>query len=130
VRNSSGELSFGPGSRGVFVIKAGGTVISKNVLRGNYQDHIHVPGHDMEIVKNDVADAPRLGIVIIQENATSDNHNNIISGNTVTNSGSDAIQVQSDDNVINKNTITGNGGAAIKLCGIGIAGDCINPFDG
>lgn len=34
VRNSSGELSYGPGSRGIFVIRAGGAVISKNVLRG------------------------------------------------------------------------------------------------
>ena len=130
VRYRTGELSFGPGSRGVFVIRAGGVVISKNVLRGTYQDHIHVPGHDMEIVKNDVADAPRLGIVVIQETATSNNHNNIVANNKVTNSGSDAIQIQSDNNVIVKNIVIGNGGAAIKLCGVGTTGDCINPFDG
>lgn len=128
VRNSTGEPTM-PGSRGVFVIRAGGAVISKNVLRGTYEDHIHVPGHDMEIVKNDVADATRLGIVIVQETATSNNDNNIITDNIVTNSGSDAIQVQSDNNVVIKNTITGNGGAAIKLCGLSTVGDCISPFD-
>ncbi|WP_455223388.1 right-handed parallel beta-helix repeat-containing protein [Kaarinaea lacus] len=128
VRNSSGEPTM-PGSRGVFVIRAGGVIISKNVLRGSYQDHIHVPGHDMEIVKNDVADAPRLGIVVIQETEASNNNNNIIANNIIANSGSDAIQVQSDSNLIIKNIIRGNGGAAIKLCGLSTIGDCIEPFD-
>ena len=128
VRNSTGEPTM-PGSRGVFVIRAGEVVISKNVFRGSYQDHIHVPGHDMEIIKNDVADAPRLGIVVIQETELSNNDNNIIAKNVITNSGGDAIQIQSDNNLIVKNTITNNGGAAIKLCGLSEIGDCIAPFD-
>lgn len=129
IRNSTGEPTE-PGSRGVFVIQAGGAYIYKNVLRGNYEDAIHVPGHDMQIIKNDIADAPRLGIVVIQETSSSNNNNNLISKNTISNSGSEGIQIQSDNNVIVKNTITGSGGAAIKLCGIDIVGDCINPFDG
>ena len=130
VRSRTGELSFGPGSRGVLVFRAGGAVISKNNFRGAYQDHIHVPGHNMEIVKNKVADASRLGIVIIQENATSNNNDNIVAKNIVKNSGSDGIQIQSSNNIINKNIIENNAGAAIKLCGLEVIGDCINPFDG
>lgn len=129
IRNSTGEPTA-PGSRGVFVIRAGGAYISKNVLRGNYEDAIHVPGHDMAIIKNNIADAPRLGIVVIQETSTSNNNNNVISNNTIINSGSDGIQIQSDNNIIVKNKISKSGGAAIKLCGIDVAGDCINPFDG
>jgi parallel beta-helix repeat protein len=131
VRSRIGDVlePVAPGSRGVFVLQAGGTVISKNTFRGNYEDHIHLPTHDAEISKNDVSGATRLGIVIIQENDTTNNNNNTITKNTVANSGSDGIQIQSDDNLVAKNTIHNNGGAAIKLCGVNVVGDCVNPFD-
>lgn len=118
-----------PGSRGVLVLRAKDTVITKNHFSGNYEDHIHMPTGQAEITKNNVSGATRLGIVIIQENATSDSTGNIIAKNTVRNSGADGIQIQGDNNVISKNKLENNTGADIKLCGIDEVGDCVNPFD-
>lgn len=134
VRNRIGDnlepsIPEGPGSRGVLVFRATDSVISKNAFLGNYEDHIHMPTSDSEIIKNKIVDATRLGIVIIQESADSLSTNNIISNNKVINSGGDGIQIQGDNNVLNKNIIKKSGGAAIKLCGINEVGDCINPFD-
>ena len=113
-----------PGSRGVFVLQAKGTVISKNTFEGNYEDHIHVPSSETTIEKNQVNDAKRIGIVIIQESPTSFSTKNQITGNTVKNSGGDGIQIQGDGNTIAKNTVTRSTGAGIRLCG---SGDCVAP---
>jgi hypothetical protein len=137
VRNRIGDNlePTNPGSRGILVFRAGGTLISKNIFLGTYEDHIHMPTHNSEIVKNEVSGATRLGIVIIQEAPDSDNSSNVIIKNTVTNSANDGIQIQGDNNIVFKNVIEANGGAAIKLCGepdddpeIG-DGDCVAPFD-
>jgi len=117
-----------PGSRGVFVIRAAGTIIEKNTFRGNYQDAIHIPAPASEILKNDILNAPRIGIAIIQENDSSDSRDNIIMKNRVVGSGGDGIQMQGDEGVITKNTVTGSGGAGIKLCGTA-PGDCVAPGD-
>ncbi|HEY9097942.1 MAG TPA: right-handed parallel beta-helix repeat-containing protein [Thiobacillus sp.] len=124
-RNRTGKLEpTNPGSRGIFVLQAKGTTISKNVIRGNYEDHLHIPSSHTTIDHNKVSDAKRVGIVIIQENATSDSTQNAITGNTVTNSGGDGIQIQGDENTITKNTVSHSGGAGIRLCG---AGNCVAP---
>ncbi len=137
VRNRTGSdiEPTAPGSRGVLVFKAGNTLISKNVFTGNYQDHIHMPTHDSEISKNRVYGATRLGIVIIQEDPTSNNTNNLIIKNIVSHSGNDGIQIQGNNNEVLKNKLKGNAGAAIKLCGEPDNdpntgdNDCIPPFD-
>lgn len=137
VRNRTGDNlePTMPGSRGILVLRAGNTVISKNVFRGNYEDHIHMPTHSSEILKNKVSGATRLGIVIIQESADSDNTANVVSKNTVSNSGNDGIQIQGDNNIVYKNKVKNNLGAAIKLCGepgddVSVGdGDCVAPFD-
>lgn len=117
-----------PGSRGIFVIRAGGTEIEKNQFRGNYEDAIHIPAPDSEIVKNDILDAPRLGIVIIQETTDSNSRGNVIMKNSVIGSGSDGIQIQGDQSLVAKNTVSGSGGAGIRLCGAQV-GDCVAPGD-
>jgi len=118
-----------PGSRGVLVFRAAGSVITKNKFKGNYEDHIHMPTRRSEITKNEVSDAKRLGIVVVQENAGSDSTGSIIAKNEVEGSGSDGIQIQGDGNIVIKNEIENSGGAGIKLCGIDEVGDCVNPFD-
>jgi len=123
-RMGSNLEPFSPGSRGVLVFRAKGTVITKNELSGNYQDHLHIPSSNTTITKNEVKDATRIGIVIIQENASSDSSNNIIMKNEVTGSGTDGIQIQGDNNIISKNEVEHSGAAGIKLCG---AGDCVAP---
>jgi len=137
VRKRSGEVFVGiaPGSRGILVFRAKGTVITRNKFKGGYEDHIHMPTSKSTITHNDVKDAVRLGIVIIQESVDSDNTGNIISKNEVEGSGSDGIQIQGDNNVVTENEVEENGGAAIKLCGetdnddTAGDGDCVNPFD-
>ena len=123
-RTGSNLEPTNPGSRGVFVLQAKDTVISKNTFKGNYEDHIHIPSSESTIEKNQVNDATRIGIVIIQESTTSVSDKNLISGNIVKNSGSDGIQIQGDGNTISKNTVSHSGGAGIRLCG---AGDCVAP---
>ncbi len=124
-----------PGSRGLLVFRATGSIIRRNSFKGNYEDHIHMPTSDSEISRNKVKGATRLGIVIIQETASSNNTNNSVTRNKVSNSGGDGIQIQGDNNIVLKNKIKNSGGAAIKLCGetdgnntLG-DGDCVNPFD-
>lgn len=126
VRNRIGSNlePYAPGSRGVLVFRAKGTVINKNEFSGNYEDHLHIPSSNTTITKNEVNDATRIGIVIIQENATSDSSNNIISKNEVNGSGTDGIQIQGDNNIISKNEVENSGAIGIKLCG---AGDCVAP---
>jgi len=119
----------GPGSRGVLVFRALDTVISKNTFSGNYEDHIHMPTSNSEIIKNKVVGATRLGIVIIQEEGDFDSIGNIIAKNKVSGSGNDGIQIQGDDNIVSKNKLVNNAGVDIKLCGISEVGDCVTPFD-
>lgn len=117
-----------PGSRGVFVLRASNVSIFKNIFRGNYEDAIHIPAPETEIIKNDIKGAPRLGIVIIQEGPGTDSSNNLIVKNSVLDSGSDGIQVQGSHNLVLKNTVSGSGGSGIKLCG-SLPGDCVPPGD-
>jgi len=124
-RNRTGNLEpFSPGSRGILVFRASGTKITKNELSGNYEDHLHIPASNTLISKNEIEGATRIGIVIIQENESSDSTNNIITKNEVENSGTDGIQIQGDNNIISKNELENNGAAGIRLCGIG---DCVAP---
>lgn len=123
-RTGSDLEPVNPGSRGILVSQAKGTVISGNSLLGNYEDHIHVPASETTIEKNQVNDARRIGIVIIQENAISDATRNRIVDNIVRNSGGDGIQIQGDSNTLAGNTVIHSGGAGIRLCG---AGDCVAP---
>lgn len=124
IRSGSNLEPTNPGSRGIFVLQAKGTTISKNTIDGNYEDHLHIPSSHTTIDKNVVLDAKRVGIVIIQESPTSDSTKNVITGNTVTNSGGDGIQIQGDENAVTKNTVTQSGGAGIHLCG---KGNCVAP---
>jgi len=118
-----------PGSRGILVFRAPGSVITKNEFKGNYEDHIHMPTQNSRITKNEVSDASRIGIVIIQESAGSNSTGSLVSKNEVSDSGSDGIQIQGDNNIIVKNEVENSGGAAIKLCGIDEVNDCLQPFD-
>lgn len=118
-----------PGSRGILVFRATGSVIRNSLFAGNYQDHIHNPTSDCIIQDNVVQDATRLGIVFIQETNVSDTTGNVLMNNTVTDSGGDGIQIQGDDNILRQNYIASSGGAGIKLCGLDEVGDCVNPFD-
>lgn len=116
-----------PGSRGLLVFRARGTVISNNKFRGNYEDHIHLPTSATKVVNNSVEDATRLGIVVIQESATSLSEDNMISLNEVEGSASDGIQIQGDNNVVMANEVEENGGAGIKLCGPSSSPVCVAP---
>ena len=118
-----------PGSRGILVFRAADSLITKNELTGNYEDHIHMPTSSSTITKNDVIGATRIGIVIIQETADSLASHSVILKNDVKDSAADGIQIQGDNNVIANNNVENSGGAAIKLCGIEEEGDCLNPFD-
>ena len=113
-----------PGSRGILVFRASGTRIMNNEFEGNYQDHLHIPAPNSVIVENEIEDATRAGIVIIQENDSSDSSGNYISYNEVENSGVDGIQIQSDNNFIVFNEVEDSGNTGINLCGIG---GCIPP---
>lgn len=113
-----------PGSRGILVLQAKGTTIAGNAISGNYEDAIHVPASETTIEKNRIDTARRIGVAIIQETTTSQSTRNVVSGNTITRSGGDGIQVQGDGNTITKNTVSGSGGAGIRLCG---AEDCVPP---
>jgi len=126
-RNSGILEPTTPGSRGLLALRAPGAHIVKNELGGNYEDHVHLPTNNSVIMKNTIADATRFGIVVIQENTESDNSNNNIANNLVTNSASDGIQIQGDHNFINHNDIRNSGGAAITLCGVGTT--CASPGD-
>lgn len=118
-----------PGSRGVLVFRAPGAVITKNEFEGNYEDHIHMPTQASKITKNEVSDATRIGIVIIQESAGSNSTGSLIEDNEVEGSASDGIQIQGDNNIVVGNEVEDSGGAAIKLCGIDEVNDCLQPFD-
>ena len=123
-----GDLEpFSPGSRGVLVFRATGIEISKNKFEGNYEDHIHLPTSGTEVLKNEVEDATRLGIVVIQETNTSLSVDNVIQSNEVENSGSDGIQIQGDNNIVMKNESEENGGAGIRLCGPASVPACVAP---
>jgi len=118
-----------PGSRGLFVVRATGTEIRNSSFAGNYQDHLHLPTSQTQVVGNTVRDATRLGIVVIQETPDTLSTGTIIRGNTVTGSGSDGIQIQGDDNIVQANRADGNGGYGILLCGPGAAPACVSPGD-
>lgn len=119
------ELPGAPGSRGILVFRATGAHLVKNEVGGNYQDHIHLPTSQAVVAKNFVTDATRLGIVVIKEDANSDNSNNHIAKNLVIGSGSDGIQIQGNHNFVSKNEISDSGGAAILLCGLNSG--CVDP---
>lgn len=116
-----------PGSRGFLVFRAQGTVINNNKFRGNYEDHIHLPTSATKVMNNSVEDATRLGIVVIQESATSFSVNNMISLNEVEGSASDGIQIQGDNNMVIGNEVEENGGVGIKLCGPASVPACVAP---
>lgn len=116
-----------PGSRGLFAIRATGTEIRNSTFTGNYQDHVHLPTSQTQVVGNAVRDATRLGIVVIQETPDTLSTGNVIRGNTVTGSGGDGIQIQGDDNIVQANRADSNGGYGILLCGPGTAPPCVPP---
>ena len=127
-RKRSGVLEpTAPGSRGLLIFRATGINIVKNDFEGNYEDHIHLPTSGTRVMKNDVEDATRLGIVVIQETATSDSSDNIIMANDVSGSGSDGIQIQGDSNYITGNEVEKNNGAGIRLCGPSSTPACVAP---
>ncbi|MDH5228780.1 MAG: pectinesterase family protein [Gammaproteobacteria bacterium] len=116
-----------PGSRGLLVFRATGTEVEESIFKGNYEDHIHLPTSSSSIEDNIVDGATRIGIVIIQENQDSLSINNKIESNTVTNSGSDGIQVQGDENKIEHNLVMNNAGYGIHFCGINSNPACVAP---
>jgi len=116
-----------PGSRALFAIRTTGTTILGNTLSGNYQDHIHFPTSGSTILNNDVLDATRIGITIIQENDTTLSIDNIIQANKVNNSGSDGIQIQGDNNTVLANKVLNSGGYGIHLCGASSIPSCVPP---
>ncbi|MFV2061573.1 MAG: right-handed parallel beta-helix repeat-containing protein [Gammaproteobacteria bacterium] len=118
-----------PGSRGILVFKATGSVITRNFFEGSYEDHIHMPTSDSQINNNKVTNAKRLGIVIIQETPDSNSTSSIIADNKVDGSGTDGIQIQGNRNIIINNKVKNSGSAGIKLCGINVTGDCVMPFE-
>ncbi len=126
-RTGSNLEPYAPGSRGVLVFRATGINISKNKFKGNYEDHIHLPTSGSEVRKNKVKDATRIGIVVIQESATSLSVDNVIMSNDVEHSGSDGIQIQGDNNIVMKNETEENGGAGIRLCGPSSVPACVAP---
>jgi parallel beta-helix repeat protein len=130
-RDRTGEITSPPqpGSRGVFVLRATGTVISKNDLRGFYEDHIHLPTSEAMVVKNSVEGATRIGIAIIQEPGGPPwlSINNEITKNEVSGSGTDGIQIQGDNNTVLKNDVHDNAGVGIKLCGPSSSPACVAP---
>ena len=128
-RKRGGEPFPSVGSRGILVFRATQSVIVGNKIIGMYEDSIHIPSSFTNITDNYVEGATRLGIGLLQENINSDLSNNTVIGNTVIDSGNDGIQIQSNNNYVDYNTVMGSVGAAIKICGIGIANDCILPFD-
>jgi len=119
-----------PGSRGVLVFRATGTTVRNSLFQGNYEDHIHLPTSAATVLNNDVYNATRLGIVIIQESASSVSVDNVLKDNTVAGSGSDGIQVQGDDNLIQANRVWNNGDYGIHLCGPASSPLCVAPGTG
>ena len=111
----------------MLVVRATGTTISRNRLRGNYEDHIHLPASNTTVIDNGVTGATRIGIVIIQETPDSQSTGNLIINNRVRRSGSDAIQIQGDGNLVLKNRLRHNAGAGIKLCGPQSDPACVAP---
>lgn len=79
------------------------------------------------VVKTSIEDASRLGIVVIQETASSSSVDNIISMNEVQGSGSDGIQIQGDNNTVTGNEVEENCGVGIQLCGPASAPVCVAP---
>ncbi|MBI1425657.1 MAG: DUF1565 domain-containing protein [Gammaproteobacteria bacterium] len=118
-----------PGSRGLFVIRATGTDIRNSTLHGNYQDHIHLPTSQTTVLNNDIMNATRIGIVVIQETPETLSTGHVIRGNHVSGSGSDGIQIQGDDNLVQANRSKNNGGYGIVLCGPGLFPACVPPGD-
>jgi len=116
-----------PGSRGLLIFRATGISIVKNDFEGNYEDHIHLPTSGTKVVNNEVEDATRIGIVVIQENATSLSVDNMIIGNEVSGSDSDGIQIQGDNNTVINNEVEENQGAGIRLCGPSSIPACVAP---
>lgn len=113
-----------PGSRGVLVLQAPGTVIADNTFSGNYEDAIDLPSSETTVEKNRIRGVRRNGIVVVQETTTSTATRNVIAGNAVERSGGDGIQIQGDGNTVRDNTVAGSRGAGIRLCG---AEDCVAP---
>lgn len=119
-----------PGSRGLLVFRATGTTVRNSLFQGNYEDHIHLPTSAATVLNNDVYNATRLGIVIIQESAGSLSVDNVIKANSVAGSGSDGIQIQGDDNLIQANRVWNSGGYGIHLCGSASSPPCVAPGTG
>jgi len=127
-RSRSGNLEpTAPGSRGLLIFRATGITIDKNEFEGNYEDHIHLPTSATTVVKNEIEDATRLGIVVIQESETSLSEENMIISNEVSGNGSDGIQIQGDNNTIMGNEVEENHGAGIRICGPSSNPACVAP---
>lgn len=127
-RNRTGNLEpTKPGSRGVLIFRATGISIDNNEFEGNYQDHIHLPTSATKVINNEVEDATRIGIVVIQETDTSLSVDNMIMSNEVSGSGTDGIQIQGDSNSAMNNEVEENAGAGIRLCGPSSSPACVAP---
>ena len=112
------------------MFRATGTTIRNSLFQGNYEDHIHMPTSAASVLNNDVYNATRLGIVIIQESASSVSVDNVLKDNTVAGSGSDGIQAQGDDNLIQANRVWNNGDYGIHLCRPASSPLCVAPGTG
>lgn len=112
----------GPGSRGIFSIQGGGHTFHHNLIAcdgdGAFEDGIHIPDHDVNVQHNTVCKANRIGMVSIQETATSDSTTNNFHQNSV-DSVPTGIEIQGDDNKVVNNNIGSNVGAPIVICGDG-----------
>lgn len=116
-----------PGSRGLLIFRATGISVDNNEFEGNYEDHIHLPTSASKIINNEIEDATRLGIVVIQETESSLSIDNLIMSNEVSGSGTDGIQIQGDNNSVINNEVEENTGAGIRLCGPASTPACVAP---
>lgn len=105
-----------PGSRGLLVYSATGTVCVDSTFTGNYQDHVYIPASHSNITRNTIQGATRLGISL-PNNTNMIALNNTIVGNIITDSGIDGIQVEGDFNSIISNQISSSGAYGIHICG-------------
>ena len=118
------------GSRGLLVTRATHVTCRNSIFRGSYQDHISLSTSLAFIEKNIVANATRLGIVILQDPEAQDDNgsiHNVLKENTVVGSASDGIQVQGNNNTIQDNTVSMNGGYGIHFCGSESNPPCVSP---
>lgn len=100
------EPAMGPGSRGVLVFVADGVVIDGCTVEGPFEDGIHLPSVNTQVLDSTVTGSTRIGIVVIQEMPDTDNSGHVIRGVTVTDFGVDGIQIQGDDTTVEDATLS------------------------